>query len=191
MGLDIHSGKEVWQASGEHVGELPHPCFWADGVLMITNENGYAGIPTSGRGKRWTVAAGGWSSRGRSRFVGFSGIGISGYLHVDRLVWIKDRRPGHLTKVRGVLKALGYFYDLRVTEREVKWRPGFLRGWVNLLGSLGQRLPLSICLDAADIARADLVISAGGQTETRHRPIGPVRGDRTGGRPTGSGAGCD
>ena len=96
VGLDIRTGNERWYADGEQVGELPHPCFYHDGVLALTNENGYAGIPTGKRGRAWVVPVQGWKESRRYRFGPFSGIGINGYLATDDLIWIKDRQKQRL-----------------------------------------------------------------------------------------------
>lgn len=75
--------------------------------------------------------------------------------------WLQDQRPGHLTKVRGVLKALSCHAELVVQELPVVWRPGFLRGLVPHIPGLSP----SLCLRRPVVGPVDLIVSAGGVTE--------------------------
>lgn len=72
-----------------------------------------------------------------------------------------DERPGHLTKVRGILKALSCHTELSVQEIPVRWKPRFLRTFVPHLPCV----PPAVCLTKPVNGRVDLVISAGGATE--------------------------
>lgn len=75
--------------------------------------------------------------------------------------WLMDQRPGHLTKIRGVLKALGCHRELSVQEIPVIWKPRFLRTLVPHLPGISA----GVCLQHPVKAPIDLVISAGGATE--------------------------
>lgn len=72
-----------------------------------------------------------------------------------------DERPGHLTKVRGVLKALSSHISLSVQEIPVRWKPRVLRSIVPYLPGVTP----AVCLTKPVNGRVDLVISAGGATE--------------------------
>lgn len=83
-----------------------------------------------------------------------------------RICWLKDARPGHHTKVRGLLKAIRTQREVILTECAVNWRPRWLRTCLKYLPFLKGLLPLSVCLPEDVIAgQYDLVISAGGATE--------------------------
>ncbi len=75
--------------------------------------------------------------------------------------WLQDQRPGHLTKVRGVLKALSCHAELAVQEIPVVWKPRFLRGLVPHIPGLSP----SLCLRRPVVGPVDLIVSAGGATE--------------------------
>ncbi len=75
--------------------------------------------------------------------------------------WLMDQRPGHLTKVKGVLKALACHIDLDVERIQVAWKPRFLRTLVPRVPGF----PVAVCLDRSPVGPLDLVVSAGGATE--------------------------
>jgi len=78
-----------------------------------------------------------------------------------RVCWLMDKKPGHLTKAKGVLKALSLHADLSIQKIPITWRPGCFR---NIL----PRLPISslkFCIHSTTIEPFDLLISAGGATE--------------------------
>ncbi len=72
-----------------------------------------------------------------------------------------DQRPGHLTKVKGVLKALSCHVDLEVERIQVSWKPRFFRSLVPRIPGF----PLGVCVDHLPAGPIDLVVSAGGATE--------------------------
>ena len=78
-----------------------------------------------------------------------------------RVCWLQDKRLGHLTKVEGAIKALGFHYELEVEEIEVRWRPRFLRTCASVL----PRTYLKSILATSYNKKSNLVISAGGATE--------------------------
>lgn len=83
-----------------------------------------------------------------------------------RICWIKDDKPGHLTKVRGLIKALGKITNISVVECSVRWRPSFLRSLLARIPFLREIYPLNCCLDVPDSPESfDLIISSGGATE--------------------------
>ncbi|MGJ8639907.1 MAG: ELM1/GtrOC1 family putative glycosyltransferase [Opitutaceae bacterium] len=83
-----------------------------------------------------------------------------------RICWIKDGKPGHLTKVRGLLKSIGEHRSVVLTECEVKWRPRCMRALMHNVSILRRVYPLKACLPESVICGDfDLVISAGGATE--------------------------
>lgn len=75
--------------------------------------------------------------------------------------WLQDQRPGHLTKVRGILKALSCHAELAVQEIPVRWKPRFLRTILPLIPGM----PASVCLERPVAQPVDLIVSAGGATE--------------------------
>lgn len=77
------------------------------------------------------------------------------------ICWLKDQRPGHLTKIRGVIKALACHREIEVEEIEVRWRPPFMRRMTRWLPDMLLRR----CLDRTPSRAVDLIISAGGATE--------------------------
>lgn len=83
-----------------------------------------------------------------------------------RIYWLKDNRLGHLTKIRGLIKALRAVREVSVVESSVKWRPKFMRGALALVPFLRNKYPLRYCLDLPPSSKPiDLVVSAGGATE--------------------------
>jgi len=78
-----------------------------------------------------------------------------------RICWLKDQRPGHLTKAKGVIKALSRHREVEVEEIRILWRPSFLR-------RLARWLPgflWPFCLENSPTREPDLIVSAGGATE--------------------------
>ncbi len=75
--------------------------------------------------------------------------------------WLMDRKPGHLTKAKGVLKALSLHADLSIQKIPIAWNPACFR---HIIPSL----PFSsvkFCIHNTIIEPFDLIISAGGATE--------------------------
>lgn len=81
------------------------------------------------------------------------------------ILWIKDDRRGHLSKVEGTLYALSFFYTLDIEEIEVRWRPGFIRQIIHRCISKKFPLPFFFFLKEYKPKPVDLVISSGGKTE--------------------------
>lgn len=81
------------------------------------------------------------------------------------ILWIKDDRRGHLSKVEGTLYALSFFYTLDIDEVEVRWRPGCIRQIINRSLSKKFPLPFLFFLKNYKPKPVDLVISSGGKTE--------------------------
>lgn len=83
-----------------------------------------------------------------------------------RVCWLKDNKPGHLTKIRGLIKALSAVREVSVFECPVKWRPKYMRGVLALVPFLRNIYPLHYCLNLPPSSEAfDLIVSAGGATE--------------------------
>lgn len=82
-----------------------------------------------------------------------------------RVLWIKDDRLGHLSKVEGTLYALSLSLRLEIHEVEVRWRPGFFRQIASLFFSEKTPIPFFIFLKNYNPKPIDLVISSGGKTE--------------------------
>lgn len=78
-----------------------------------------------------------------------------------KVCWLMDQRPGHLTKVRGILKALSCHAELTVQEIPVRWKPRFLR----TILPHAPGAPASVCLQRPVEGPVDLIVSAGGATE--------------------------
>ena len=85
---------------------------------------------------------------------------------VLRVCWLKDDKPGHLTKIKGLIKALRAVQEISVMECSVRWRPRFIRSVMALIPILKKKYPLRFCLGSAPLReKFDLIISAGGATE--------------------------
>jgi mitochondrial fission protein ELM1 len=72
-----------------------------------------------------------------------------------------DKKPGHLTKAKGVLKAISLHADLSIQKIPITWKPSCFRNII-------PRLPFSsvkFCIHNTTIEPFDLLISAGGATE--------------------------
>jgi mitochondrial fission protein ELM1 len=72
-----------------------------------------------------------------------------------------DRKPGHLTKVKGVLKALSYHATINLQKIPINWKPSFARTIIPRI----PLMPVEICLGSKIFHPIDLIISAGGYTE--------------------------
>jgi mitochondrial fission protein ELM1 len=72
-----------------------------------------------------------------------------------------DRKPGHLTKVKGVLKALSYHATINLQKIPINWKPSFARTIIPRI----PLMPVEICLGSKISHPIDLIISAGGYTE--------------------------
>lgn len=96
---------------------------------------------------------------------------------VLRVCWIKDQKPGHLTKVRGLLKAIGQHRSIDLTECEVNWVTKSVRLCLRYLPFLKSKYPLRYCLDLPhSLDSFDLVVSAGGATEWPNARLGQLSG---------------
>jgi|MDTB01.3.fsa_nt_gb mitochondrial fission protein ELM1 len=83
-----------------------------------------------------------------------------------RLCWLKDDKPGHLTKIRGLIKALSAVSEVTVVECYVRWRPKFMRRVLAFIPIFRKKYPLHYFMKLPhDSTAFDLIVSAGGATE--------------------------
>jgi hypothetical protein len=87
-----------------------------------------------------------------------------------KVIFLADTRPGHYHLAQGVIAALARLRPVEVTRIEVKRKwivpTGWLRLRINSKGFFPPRmLRMSYRIDADALPKADLVVSAGGETQ--------------------------
>lgn len=75
--------------------------------------------------------------------------------------WLMDQKPGHLTKIKGVLKALRYHVELDIQQIPISGKHTFARKIIPRIPFL----PVDLFLGKKVSPPVDLIISAGGGTE--------------------------
>jgi mitochondrial fission protein ELM1 len=93
-----------------------------------------------------------------------------------RVLWLKDRKSGHLNKARGLLRALSDLTEYQVIEYEINWSMPGIRQVLTKMGDIGLNLPICWFLKGLpNMDGVDLIISAGGATQWANAAIAKQR----------------
>ena len=102
VGLDLRSGRKLWQCEDARLGEVVNLALHTGGVLLAFNDEAYFGVPTDGRGEVWRLLL-------RGRGGGLVGAGVMRGEGAKPVL-----RPGGLLNGRstfaGCLHAAGLFW---------------------------------------------------------------------------------
>jgi mitochondrial fission protein ELM1 len=83
-----------------------------------------------------------------------------------RVLWLQDRKSGHLNKARGLLHALGKISEIHVVEFPIVWRLPGIRQLLSYLGKKSFKCPIHWVLkNVPSMSEIDLIVSAGGLTQ--------------------------
>ena len=82
-----------------------------------------------------------------------------------KILWLKDKKTGHLNKAKGLLRAIAETQKIEIVEHELQWRWSGIRTLLALLGSIGFKLPLKwLFKNPPQCNGVSLILSAGGAT---------------------------